>query len=70
MSFLQSWLQEVRHLTNDVTHEAKKNAIARAYLNDFVDSIEKKSKEGSVTVNEDGSVVLRHRTVDIDGEKL
>ena len=39
LTFLQSWLQEVRHLTNDVNHELKKEAVAQAYISDFIDSI-------------------------------
>ena len=36
---MHSWLQEVRHLTNDVPHEIKKEAVANSYIEDFIDSI-------------------------------
>jgi hypothetical protein len=68
-TFLQSWLQEVRHLTNDATHELKKDAIAKAYIKDFIASIDK-NLHGNIIIGEDGSVVYTQHTFDFDGEKL
>jgi hypothetical protein len=59
----------VRHLTNDVRHELQKDAIARAYLSDFIDSIDK-NLQGSVIINQDGSVVYTQHTFDFYGEKI
>ncbi len=66
---MQSWLQEVRHLTNDLSHELKKDAIAKAYISDFLESIDKNLK-GNVVIHEDGSVIYTQHTFDFDGEKI
>jgi hypothetical protein len=69
MTFLHSWLQEIRHLTNDVPHEIKKEAVANAYICDFIDSIPK-NLNGNVIVRDDGSVVYTQHTFEFDGQKL
>jgi ABC-type transport system involved in Fe-S cluster assembly fused permease/ATPase subunit len=48
-------MPEVRHLTNDVSHEIKKEAVANAYIEDFINSIPK-GHQGNVIINEDGSI--------------
>lgn len=69
ITFLHSWFQEVRHLTNEIRHEVKKEAVANAYIGDFIDSIPK-GLNGNVIINEDGSVVYTQHTFDFDGRKL
>lgn len=68
LTFLQSWLQEVRHLTNDVNHELKKEAVAQAYISDFIDSIDK-NLNGNIIIHEDGSIIYTQHTYDYDGVK-
>lgn len=68
-TFLHSWLQEVRHVTNDVTHEAKKEAIANAYIDDFIASIPK-NLAGNIIIHEDGSIIYTQHTFDFDGKKI
>jgi SAM-dependent methyltransferase len=67
--FLHSWFQEVRHLTNDVSHEIKKEAIANAFISDFINSIPK-NLNGNVVIHEDGSIIYTQHTFDFDGEKI
>lgn len=38
VGFFQSYFQEVRHLTSDEKFEVKRDVVAKAYLNEFVDS--------------------------------
>lgn len=61
-------MQELRHLTKDLSHELKKEAVASAYVSDFIDSMDKSVY--NATIQEDGTVILSHKTVDFDGEKL
>lgn len=62
-------MEEVRHLTKNLSHHAMKEAVARAYVSDLIDSMEK-NVEGNAVIKKDGTVILSHKTVDFDGEKL
>ncbi len=63
----QSWLQEVRHLTSEASHELKKIAIGHAYLSDLFDSIE--NSAGNSVTKEDGEVAQNYYFFDYDGIK-
>jgi hypothetical protein len=65
---LHSWFQEVRHLTNDINHEIKKEAVANAYIDEFIDSIPK-NLNGNVVIRDDESIIYTQHTYDFDGEK-
>ena len=54
--------------TNDVNHELKKDAVARGYIAEFIDSIER-NLTGNVIIHNDGSVIYTQHTFDFDGQK-
>jgi len=39
ITFLQSWIPEVRHIIKGETDEAKRDELAKAYLSELLDSI-------------------------------
>jgi arginine deiminase len=69
LEYLQSWMQEVRHLTNDISHEVRKDAVAKAYVSDLINSIERNLNR-NVNIKDDGTVILMHPTCHFDGEKM
>jgi hypothetical protein len=51
-------MQEVRHLTNDISHEVRKEAVAKAYISDLINRIDR-NLDRNLNIKDYGTII-RH----------